>query len=492
VAYDKGLVAEGSQNLLVPTNYLNDDCGLQWHLEEKWSTKALKGRRKKATTIEILSNIPFPTCLNNLDLEALKSQRNFLGWTDSALISLGTSRISSAMDFSASGASKPEQETTRVSSYNFGLGFSHWAGATIGATATTSSITNRFSRNARKDLEDTLQDAEKEYIVLYDYNVKTGWHVPKLSVMLLMVQVLCNYRKIRAYKYDSEAPIPIPVPVPIPIAPRSTDGSQAALKTLRDSFDIKLEKGSKKEGTFADYLESVCLSVDIAQQRASEAWENAVKHLKAAPKGIVGFEMMEVIKEQPVVNVKEEMVNQPWAHIAQDGGLVLFVKDLGQAIVPSDPGSLCEEWRQVPSGKNYFAASSLGLSYLLKDFTRCRLSDRLAWDFSHPTHHSDSCIVNKCRQVQILRSAEKRISQPGLWDALCQYINGAFIFDRKDSSIKRFSAWIRPHAERMVRISSLTLTLYLLIRRSCYRVVMDLSLLPRYSDFIYHLLAAMN
>ena len=446
VEYNKGTVAEGPQNLLIPIKRLHDDGGIQWHLEERWSTDTMKGTRRKATTAEILSKIPSRPCLDNLDLEALKTQRNFLGWTDSAQICLGTSPISNAMDFSSSGVSGPRHERTRVTSYNFGLGFSHWGGATFGATATTAFIQNRFSRTARKNLDDTLQDSEKESIVLYDSNEKTAWHCPKLSVMLYMFQISCKLRNIRAYRTDSESQVLIPT------APRSADGSQAALKTIRDSFEIKLEKGGKYEGKFADYIESLCLSLDLGQQRAIEAWENAVKHGKAAPKGIVGFEVMEIIKEQSVLNVKEEKVDQPWAHIAQDGGLVLFVKDLGQAIIPSNPESLCEDWQRVPPGRNYLAAGSSGLSYLLMDYARSRLSDQLSWDFKHPTSHSDNCRVSRCKRVQFLRSAEKRIHQPGLWNALCQYNNGAFVFDHQLSSWERAFALMRLKTEHKVRI----------------------------------------
>ena len=446
VEYDRGTVAEGAQNLLVPVKRLSNDGGIQWHLEGKWSKHTLKGRRKKITAAEILTRMPFKNCLRNLEIEALKTERNFLGWTDSALISLGTSQISSSMDFSSSGASRPHQEKTRVSSYNFGLGLSHWGGATFGVTATTSSIASRFSRDTKKDLEDTLQDAGKESIVLYDYNEKTAWHIAKPSVILFMAQLLCEYRHIRAYHHDGETP------VPVPIASRSTNGSQAALEAIRSSFQLKLEKGKNQVGTFAGLLELICLGLEIAQQHASGAWDNAVKHKKAAPKGIVGFEMMEIIKESPVLNVKEERVDQPWSHIAQDGGLVLFVKDLGQAIVPANPGALCKNWQQVPSGRNYLAAGSLGLSHVLMDFARSRLSDRLEWDFSHPTNHSESCMVSRCRRVQFLRSAEKRIEQPGLWDALCQYKDGAFIFDQKESVIKRFSALILPRSEHKVTV----------------------------------------
>ena len=450
VEYDRGSIAEGSQTLLIPIKRLSDNSGVQWHLEEKWSTDPSNGRRRKATTTEILSRTPFQTCLDNLDPGALKNQRNFVGWTDSALISLGTSHISST-DFSSSGAGRPQQQRTCISSYHFGFGFSHWGGATLGATATTSSISNRFCRNAKKDLEDTLQDAEMESIVLYDFNEKIAWLCPKPSVLLFMVQ-LCKYREIRAYHYDSEAPVPTTVPIPIPIAPRSTAGSQVALKTIRDSFEIKLEKGTKKEGTFADYLDSVCLSLDIGQQRASEAWENATKHKKAAPKGIVGFEMMEIIKELPVLNVKEERVDQPWAHIAQDGGLVLFVKGLGQPIVPSNPASLCRNWQQVPSGRNYLAAGSSGLSYLLINSARSRLSDRLAWEFRHPTRHCVSCMVNQCRRVQLLRSTENQTDQSGLWDKLSQYEQGAFIFGHRESAIKKMFALVRSPVEHRVKI----------------------------------------
>lgn len=436
------IVAEAPQNLLVVMDEIPADGGFQWHLEEKCCKISDNGTRGKLTAAEILSRPIFRSCVKNVEYESLKSARNFLGWTAAAVVKLGTSS-KIPRDLTPSGAKGPIPTRTRVTSYNFGIGLSHWGAFSLGATATTSSIATRYARKAEKDLQFTLQDLEHENIVIYDHRRKTAWYLPKLSVLLYMVQIFCVYRGLRAYHQDSLKQ------TSIPIAEEMSDGGVAASKVINESLRLRL-KGKSKDIAFAEALEAICHTLEISQQFASEAWDAALGHGRAAPRCIVGFEIMDLVKEQTLVKVKEEEVNQPWAHLTQDGGLVLFCKNLGQAIAPSQKTSLCEEWQQVPPGKFYLGAYGYGLRRLLLNFDRSRLSDRLEWDFNPPTLHCENCNSKNCSVIQYLRSSEHGVLQPELWPSLCSFFPGAFIFHHRQTMLNRISAFVKSRSDRKV------------------------------------------
>ena len=352
-------VAEAPQNLLIVMAKCSDDGGYQWHLEEKRCPDSREGKTKKFTTAEILSRPKFSSCLRGINIDILKDARHFLGWTPSAEIVLATS-VRKPSDFISSGAQGPSHTRTRITAYNLGVGFSHWGGASLGVTATTSSIATRYARQAEKDLQDTLQDFKCESIVVFDYSKKTAWQLPTLSVLLYMIQLLCAYRGFCAYDKINDSA----TQVAIPVARREANGGKAALRAINASLHLRLRRLGK-DISFWELAEAVCLSLEIGQQFANDAWDSAVKHNRAAPKCIVGFELMELVKESTMLQVKEELVDQPWAYLAQDGRLVLFCRDVGQAIAPSPKiSNLCNSWQQVPSGMHYLVAHGFGLQTL--------------------------------------------------------------------------------------------------------------------------------
>ena len=84
-------IAEGPQNLFILMENLLLDGGFQWHLEEKRSPNPIYGEIRKATATEILSGSKLRACFKEVDFDILNRGRNFLGWTPSAEVNLGTS-----------------------------------------------------------------------------------------------------------------------------------------------------------------------------------------------------------------------------------------------------------------------------------------------------------------------------------------------------------------------------------------------------------------
>lgn len=130
-------------------------------------------------------------------------------------------------------------------------------------------------------------------MILLDHKSKTAWHLPSLSVLLYMVQTYCAYRGFEVYC----STIDTSNRLAIPVAQRSLDGGEAALQIINASLTLTLRRDGK-ETTFGAAVEAICLSLEIGHQFASDAWDAAIKHKRAAPRCIVGFETMDLLKEK--------------------------------------------------------------------------------------------------------------------------------------------------------------------------------------------------
>ena len=445
---DQGYVVEALQNVLVLMESLPDDDGFQWHLEDKRAIDPHSGKIRRLTSTQILSNEKFRSSFKGkVDLETLRKGRNFLAWTPSANIALGTSS-QLPQNFTSSGAQEPRKTRTNISSYNFGISLSHGAGIALGVTATTSLAVTRYARDAEKDLEDRLQDLEQKCIVMFDYKSKIAWYLPAANVLLYMVQVLCAYRDIRILLLDRHNVRANP---PFNPAHTSENGKLSALEVIGLNLERKLLKNSSdhKEIVFADLVESICLSLEIGDQRAVDAWDAAIKHRRAAPKCIVGFELMELVKEESVLKVKEEVVKKPWAYLAQDSGLVLFCKDIGQAMAPSPSLPLCKTWQEVPSDQYYFAAHSTCLLSFLDNRDKYSSSDRVVSELQQSLVYRHACTSKSCSELLIL--FESCGSQSSLWDMLQRWESGAFVFHARQSIVRTVSTYLGVTLHKKVR-----------------------------------------
>jgi hypothetical protein len=113
--------------------------------------------------------------------------------------------------------------------------------------------------------------------------------------------------------------------------------------------------------------------------------------------------------------------------------MILFCKNLGQAIVPSSTDGLCADWSSVPTGKKLLVATGPSVIHLLKKRTRkgvSRLGDHISWGLKHRIIELHKPGVRtRCSHVQYLRSGEPSDDQSGLVEAVRAYENGGYIFD---------------------------------------------------------------
>jgi len=141
--------------------------------------------------------------------------------------------------------------------------------------------------------------------------------------------------------------------------------------------------------------------------------------------------------------VKNAKVSSPWAHLAEHQPcIVLFCKDLGQAIVSSSPDGLCSDWHSVPPGCKYLVATGPSILHMLNKRTRkevSRLADKITWEFEHPIirlHQPRTEI--RCFHLQFLKSEVPRANRKGLLQAVQAYENGGYIFTNT-SKIRKVS-----------------------------------------------------
>jgi hypothetical protein len=140
-----------------------------------------------------------------------------------------------------------------------------------------------------------------------------------------------------------------------------------------------------------------------------------------------------VALKEASIPVKKARVSSPWAHLAEHQPcIVLFCKNLGQAIVPSSLVKLCSKWQSVPSWNNYLVATGASVLHMLQKRNRkdvSRLADKITWDFEHPTvrlYQSHS--QHKCSHLQFLRSEAPAADRKGLLRAVQECKNGCCIF----------------------------------------------------------------
>jgi hypothetical protein len=159
---------------------------------------------------------------------------------------------------------------------------------------------------------------------------------------------------------------------------------------------------------------------------------------KAAPKHIIGFELLDVVHQEPFLRVKvaELRDSQPWAHMAEDNPLVLFCQDLQQPIIAPDTQVLCNTWKQVPTSHDLLVATVRGISNLINGNGGWKLSENFVWQLPSPLISCHAAEANTpVIHTQKLRSVGRRMSfsrntQEDPRPMLGAMINGGLIFGR--------------------------------------------------------------
>lgn len=429
IEYNGGLIAEGLTTLLVPITELSLENSMQWHLISKPLDQG-NGTYERPRTSKLLEAELTCGWYKTLSTDDLLKKRAFIGWTQDAEVLLGTASATGTIKLSGAAECKPGK--LRITEYNIrgvtsGMSIFGISGS---ASFTASRIASRFVPQREKHLTFRLQDACTNYATLYDYENKTAWCIPETSLILYMAHYIICHRKIDVWGDGNVTQLMF--------SARSADGGTEALMVLQQSLNLQLRLPNYPESmqTFSELVESIFLSLDTVADNLASNFNNPDRGNKAAPSWILGYEFVDIAMEARVLTLRQQQVEQPWAHIVEENGVVLFCSGLGSVIAPREADGLCNEWQIVPPGNNFLVASGYTVASILERHSNTSgscLSDSVHWLATDPFVESHGCgVESNCTHVQSLELVGSPIRQRDLGLKLKSYLNAAFIFDRKN------------------------------------------------------------
>jgi hypothetical protein len=381
--YDDGLVAEGPECLLIPEKELPQDDALQWHLQ--WKTTRAECRKTgipRVLTLDILAD-RFKSRYVTDKPEKLQNRRGFLGWTHTAHIVVGTAGFLRALRYTEQPILN-EEGFHRVS-HNIGFGLSALpASLTLQVQVAQAYDGNVLYHSQQvKSLRDRLDDSEKSSIIIYDTSTGTGWQIPESSVILYMVQLYIQRLYIQRGHDVLEPENETLADMSLLSAALEPDGGRAALKTLKACLDLWLSKEGQVT-TLSEQVDWFLNETSSVEEFLSGALQKARKLKKSPPNCLIGVELLDVVDQKCSFGAKlvEFKKPQPWSYLSEEACLVLLCRDIGQAIVPARPETLCRNWRQVPEDQNFLVATARVIRNYLEPLGGRILSFKFLWKFT--------------------------------------------------------------------------------------------------------------
>ncbi|KAH8755596.1 hypothetical protein BGZ57DRAFT_859762 [Hyaloscypha finlandica] len=330
--------------------------------------------------------------------EKLSSVRVFLGWTSEAQVVLGTQN-SFASIVDVSGAFDCEAgRNVKIYAGSTGLGMSGIASLSVNISGTRSAAAFGISGIEKPpQAPDYLQQRRRNGVAYR-------------SVFLFLVQISLLRQ-----------PSTLAVLPPEFLSKPATDSGQAAFEI---SSKFKEEFEASSDGTHNwDMIKSTCHHLFLVSHELRQIYTDARKTYDVAPNFIFGVELLDVALKDASIPVTKARVSGPWAHLAEHKScIVLFCKNLGQAIVPSLLVELCSKWQSVPSWNNYLVATGASVLHMLQKRTQKNVSwlaDKITRDFEYPTvrlHQSHS--QRKYSHLGFLLSEAPAADRKGLLQAV--------------------------------------------------------------------------
>lgn len=441
VEVDGGLVLDGLVTVVFPAKQLRKDNAIQWHLEMK-SEKSEDDISSLGThPSEVMSSCRPQSWNKELDAEKLATTRVFLGWAEKAQVVLGT-ESSFAMNVEVSGAFD-NNPTRPLKTFGGSAGVSLLGFANLSATASTtrsavSAGISAIKNTELKAMKQNLKNGVENHVIIYDDDRDTGWLISYTTLVLFLAQIYLLRQT------DPQSTLPAGL-----YASTAHDGGESARIAINEftattgkTFFNSNNETSHFDGilnpdlspdSLSDLIKVTWHRLSLIQDELRKIYTDARKTNEVAPELILGVELMDVAMREEAIPVKRAKVDNAWAHLADHQPcMVLFCKNLGQAIVPSLTAGLCAEWSSVPAGKKLLAATGPSVVHMLKKRTRkgiSRLGDHISWSFkSQIIELHRPGLRTRCSHVQYLRSEEPSDDQSGLLDAVKAYESGGYIF----------------------------------------------------------------
>lgn len=189
-------------------------------------------------------------------------------------------------------------------------------------------------------------------------------------------------------------------------------GRQAALRTLKswDNLDLNIYVVDKRRGptgtpevqyaTFGTRVKEVLHSMELLIDRQSRtASQEGIRISQSLDprREIVGFDVLDVVTPLGPILPRVQHLKS-WGHgwidfMPSVGITTIFGNGFGDLIRPDQPQSLCQDWKSLPEGKDYMAASISTLQMLYEKrllrmdpgLKQGEMAKKIVWaSFSHP------------------------------------------------------------------------------------------------------------
>lgn len=153
-------------------------------------------------------------------------------------------------------------------------------------------------------------------------------------------------------------------------------GRQAALKTLKSWDNLNLNvyvvgKQRRSQGGFEiEYttletrVKKILHSIEILiDKQAMSSSQDGIRISQTLDirRDIIGFDIRDIIDPCSAIRARIKHVDS-WGHgwvdlITSIGTTTIFGRGFGDLVSPTEPDAQCSEWKYVPKGKDYMAAS---------------------------------------------------------------------------------------------------------------------------------------
>lgn len=342
VEYFDGMVLKGRSTILVPTDRSHNS--VQWHLIFGVPNKHLS---TKSIADHISESDWFETC----DFELLRTATTFLGYCKNAEIHLGT--ITSS--YGNIERSKPKCDRFKLSTAKTFPGL-------IGNVSSKFTLPISLQATKRSEvvyLEDRLEQARYQPLLLYDDESKRGWLVPELSVILHIAHTWASKQPDRSDTLNG-----------IPHAAVSANGGEAAYNAITEGREITLRTrlDGKPQG-FIDFINRFLIVLESRKEVIIRKGSSSTSFLPTRPP-LRGWEFIDIATFSYLHESKEAPINQSsggqWDTIAagNPGLVVLIGKGFGEIIKPARDENICQSWNPIPEGYDYLTASVFCLEKL--------------------------------------------------------------------------------------------------------------------------------
>ena len=390
--FEGGLVLKGQSAMFVPTK--SHGSSIQWHFVPGNGDDRMPYQDLRAQGIR-------RTALSEVNYEAARSARTFLGWWKCAETHLGTADAAYGdIDWTSTGEAR---RSIRFSGTE--LGFQNVLTSKVNFVLGAKDGRLHFERGG--PFQKILSCAESTPVALYDVDESRAWLVPALDVMLHIVQ---TQHHARSYNVGGKA-----------VHIVSADPMESNRCTARDAViqneSRKLYEDHTADGkdyTFKDTIIDIWSQMERLRVKDDliESSPGILLHGTLRSK-LHGWEYMSLVQEK---NYRRKEVNIAkssggWVDLIDDiDCLVLFGTGFQDIIRPSSTsGMLCDRWRTLPKNKDYLAAGVPMLELLYAE-AGSRIS-RKHLSTNHLQWHRGSSLFEPCTGKSLSRCDCDRTQQ---------------------------------------------------------------------------------